>query len=96
MKNMDMLQLRVDHLERSVSQKADEVVAAQLYQQRQELEELRRMVTLLADAVEGMRQVAPSHAEELRPEPQKAIIRPGAGAVSARAKKRKRFWLFGG
>ncbi|MBB6736005.1 MerR family transcriptional regulator [Cohnella zeiphila] len=92
--DMDMLHLRVDHLERAVAQKADEVVTAQLYQQRQELEELRRMVVLLSDAVEGMRQSAVSRDADSKPAvPEPA--RPEAGTAS-RSKKRKKFRLFGG
>ena len=92
--DMDMLYLRVDHLERAVAQKADEVVTAQLYQQRQELEELRRMVALLSDAVEGMRQSAPSREADANPSlPEPA--RP-EGGTAARTKKRKKFRLFGG
>jgi len=97
---IDMLLLRLEHLERSVAQKADEVVAAQLYQQRLELEELRRLVNQLAGAVEGMRESATARAAEVPSAPPSASPLPSAarsaGAPVTRAKKRKRFWLFGG
>lgn len=47
----DML-TRIEHVERSVEQKADEVVSIQLLQQRKELEELRQMIEQVAASIE--------------------------------------------
>lgn len=47
----DML-TRIEHVERTVDQKADEVVSVQLLQQRKELEELRKMIEQLAVSIE--------------------------------------------
>ncbi|MNC28750.1 Chromosome-anchoring protein RacA [compost metagenome] len=47
----DMLS-RIDHLERSLDHKADEVVSVQLLQQREELEDLRQMIKQIAVSLE--------------------------------------------
>lgn len=43
---------RIEHIERSLDQKADEVVSVQLLRQREELEELRQMIVQLAASIE--------------------------------------------
>ncbi|MCL6602185.1 MAG: MerR family transcriptional regulator [Paenibacillus sp.] len=43
---------RMDHIERSLNHKADEVVSIQLLQQREELEDLRQMIQQLAASLE--------------------------------------------
>ncbi|WP_229263975.1 MerR family transcriptional regulator [Cohnella cholangitidis] len=48
------LMARVREVERSLQQKADEVVSAQVLQHRAELDELRQMVAQLAAAVENL------------------------------------------
>ncbi|CAM4416826.1 MerR family transcriptional regulator [Paenibacillus alkaliterrae] len=47
----DML-TRIEHVEHSLDQKADEVVSVQLLQQREELEEMRKMIEQLAASLE--------------------------------------------
>lgn len=56
----DMLS-RIREVERSLGQKADEVVSAQVLQHRTELEELRQVVAQLAATVENMRSPSPQH-----------------------------------
>jgi chromosome-anchoring protein RacA len=51
---MDELFSRIREVERSVGQKADEVVSSQILQHRSELEELRQMISQLAATVENM------------------------------------------
>ncbi|MNB85397.1 Chromosome-anchoring protein RacA [compost metagenome] len=61
---------RLVRIERSLDQKADEVVSVQLLQQRQELEELRRLIQQLAVSIESMQQPrlqAAAAYEELHP-----------------------------
>lgn len=48
------IRTRIEQVERTLHQKADEVVSVQLLLQREELEELRQMIMLLAAAVETM------------------------------------------
>ncbi|REE86465.1 chromosome-anchoring protein RacA [Paenibacillus taihuensis] len=55
------LQTRLRNVERRLDQKADEVVVAQVLQHREELDELRRMVDMLATSIEMSRK--PSMAE---------------------------------
>ena len=43
---------RMDYIERSLQQKADEVVSVQLLQQRKELEDMRQMIEQLAVSLE--------------------------------------------
>jgi chromosome-anchoring protein RacA len=50
---------RIRQIERSLAQKADEVVSMQILQHRKELEELRRVVEQLAASVESMQGPAP-------------------------------------
>jgi len=50
------LMARVSEVERSLQQKADEVVSAQVLQHRAELDELRRMVAQLAATVENLQE----------------------------------------
>jgi chromosome-anchoring protein RacA len=47
---------RLVRIERSLDEKADEVVSVQLLQQRQELEDLRQMVQQLAASIESIQQ----------------------------------------
>lgn len=96
----DTLRLRVAQLERALAQKADEVVAAQIYQHRQEIDELRLMLRQLSEAVEGLQQAAAAREPEAaRPEPARKP-EPAAGgarttgAAAVRAARRKVFWLF--
>ncbi|WP_372663474.1 MerR family transcriptional regulator [Cohnella sp.] len=56
---MDDMISRLREVERSLEQKADEVVSAQVLQHRVELEELRQVVAQLAASVETMRNPAP-------------------------------------
>lgn len=61
---------RLVRIERSLDQKADEVVSVQLLQQRQELEDLRRMIQQLAVSIESIQQPrlqAAAAYEELHP-----------------------------
>jgi chromosome-anchoring protein RacA len=51
---MDELLSRIHEIERSLGQKADEVVSSQVLQHRSELEELRLMISQLAATVEIM------------------------------------------
>ncbi|MFC5403419.1 MerR family transcriptional regulator [Cohnella soli] len=48
------LLFRLDEVERSVRQKADEVVSAQVLQHRTEIDELRQMVAQLASALDKL------------------------------------------
>ncbi len=48
---------RIREVERSLSQKADEVVSAQVYQHRAELDELRQMIAQLAVTVETIQEM---------------------------------------
>ncbi|SEO35568.1 MerR family transcriptional regulator [Paenibacillus sp. OV219] len=54
---------RIRSVERKLEQKADEVVAAQVLQHREELDELRRMVEQLAASLETARKPASPMAE---------------------------------
>ncbi|MFC5471018.1 MerR family transcriptional regulator [Cohnella suwonensis] len=55
---------RLDEVERSVRQKADEVVSAQVLQHRTEIDELRQMVAQLAAALDKLQPKAPGTAEQ--------------------------------
>lgn len=55
-KPMEELFTRLVYIERSLDHKADEVVSVQLLQQRQELEDLRRMIQQLAASIETIQQ----------------------------------------
>jgi len=59
---------RVSEVERSLGQKADEVVSAQVRQHREELDELRRSVAELFAVVEALQKRAASAAEAARRE----------------------------
>jgi chromosome-anchoring protein RacA len=63
--SMDLL-TRIEHIEHSLDQKADEVVSIQLLQQREELEELRQMIVQLAASIETIQ--IPSSKTYLTPE----------------------------
>ncbi|MDQ8734991.1 MerR family transcriptional regulator [Paenibacillus sp. LHD-38] len=52
--SMEDMLARVEHVERSLDQKADEVVSIQLLQQREEIEELRQMIVQLAASFESI------------------------------------------
>jgi chromosome-anchoring protein RacA len=56
---MDELFSRIHEIERSLGQKADEVVSSQVLQHRSELEELRQMISQLAATVEIMQNPSP-------------------------------------
>lgn len=67
---MSELLTRMDHIERTLDQKADEVVMIQLLQQRKELEELRLMIKEVAASLEPLQKTssqAPSMLEEFHP-----------------------------
>jgi chromosome-anchoring protein RacA len=69
-KPMQELLSRIVYIERSLDQKADEVVSVQLLRQREELEDLRRMIQQLALSIETMQQhrhQAAAAYEELHP-----------------------------
>ena len=77
----DML-TRILQVERRLDQKADEVVAAQIRQHREELEELRRMIEQLASSMEYAREPLPA-VDDLRlrsadPKPPKPLRRANA------------------
>jgi chromosome-anchoring protein RacA len=57
---MDDMLSRLREVERSLGQKADEVVSAQVLQHRGELEELRQVVAQLAASVETIRNTSPN------------------------------------
>jgi chromosome-anchoring protein RacA len=74
---------RIEHIERTVDQKADEVVSVQLLQQREELEELRKMIEQLAASIETI-QISSSKTYSAHDE-----IHPAAAAkLQASPKKR--------
>ncbi|NBD24112.1 MerR family transcriptional regulator [Paenibacillus glycinis] len=75
----DML-TRILQVERRLDQKADEVVAAQIRQHREELEELRRMIEQLASSMEHAREPLPA-IDDLRP---KAADSKAQAAASSR------------
>ncbi|AZN39297.1 MerR family transcriptional regulator [Paenibacillus albus] len=54
---------RICYVERRLDQKADEVVAAQVLQHREEIDELRRMVDQLVESIETARRPASPLAE---------------------------------
>ncbi|GGG11674.1 hypothetical protein GCM10010912_65160 [Paenibacillus albidus] len=68
-KSMEDVVSRIDHIERSLQQKADEVVSVQLLQQREELEELRQMIQQLAASFETIHKPGKAHSshEEIHP-----------------------------
>lgn len=55
---MEDMITRIDHVERSLDQKADEVVSMQLLKQREELEELRQMIEQLAASIESIQMLS--------------------------------------
>ncbi|KRE49004.1 MerR family transcriptional regulator [Paenibacillus sp. Soil522] len=65
--SMEEMLNRIEHIERSIDQKADEVVSVQLLQQREELAELRQMIKQLAASIETIQTSSssnyPSHDE---------------------------------
>ncbi|WP_028610104.1 MerR family transcriptional regulator [Paenibacillus harenae] len=73
---------RIEQVERSLQQKADEVVSVQLRGQREELEELRQMIVQLAAAVETIQ--TPS----VRNRPVHDETHPAAAKPQASPKKR--------
>ncbi|WP_419875113.1 MerR family transcriptional regulator [Candidatus Pristimantibacillus sp. PTI5] len=74
---------RIEQVERSLDQKADEVVSIQLLRQREELEELRQMVNQLAASLESI-QVSSSKTHQARDE-----IHPAAAAKLQAPTKKK-------
>ncbi|WP_410512874.1 hypothetical protein PaeBR_23515 [Paenibacillus sp. BR2-3] len=61
---------RIDYIERSLNQKADEIVSIQLLQQREELEDLRQMIKQLAASLETIQKPSSkthSSREEIHP-----------------------------
>ena len=80
---------RIREVERSLEQKADEVVSAQVLQHRAELDELRQMVAQLAATVETMQ------GKGLKPTAQREEFRlPVADKASVPARKRGFFRTF--
>jgi len=65
--SMEEMLNRIEHIERSIDQKADEVVSVQLHRQREELDELRQMIKQLAASIETIQTPSsntyPSHDE---------------------------------
>lgn len=55
---MEDIVTRIDYVERSLDQKADEVVSMQLLKQREELEELRQMIEQLAASIESIQMLS--------------------------------------
>lgn len=91
------LQARIELLERTVSRKADDVVTAQLYHHRQEIDEMRQMLRMLAAVVEGLqyagsirRSEPPAMEQAIEPKP---THQRGFGIVPRR-QRRKILWLF--
>lgn len=79
---------RIYEVERSLHQKADEVVSAQVRQHRTELEELRQVVAQLAATVETMQK------KNIKPVSQREALQPSSlGNTPGRARK-KRFFRF--
>jgi len=83
--------LRMSEIERSLDQKADEVVSAQVRQHREELDELRRTVAQLAAAVETIQSRAAAMAEASRTA---EIELPAARPSDFPEKKRRIFRSF--
>ncbi|XID91301.1 MerR family transcriptional regulator [Paenibacillaceae bacterium WGS1546] len=81
---------RLDEIERSLDQKADEVVSAQVRQHRAELDELRRTIAQLAASIEALQMQAKPKEEQTGPE----IRQPTALSPAVPAKKRKLFRTF--
>ncbi len=80
---------RIREVERSLTQKADEVVSAQVLQHRSELDELRLMVAQLAATVENLQGNGVKSTL-----PQDEFRFPAMGEISAPAKKRGFFRTF--
>lgn len=91
------LRTRMELLERTVSRKADDVVTAQLYHHRLELDEMRQMLRMLAATVEGMQyagSIKRSEPPAKEPMPDtKASHTRGYGSAPRR-QRRKILWLF--
>ncbi len=85
------LQLRLSEIERSLDQKADEVVSAQVRQHRAELDELRRVVAQLAAAVETLESRAAAMVETARNE---ELRLPNVQPVVLPERKKKLFRTF--
>ncbi|MFB9274789.1 MerR family transcriptional regulator [Cohnella cellulosilytica] len=85
------LQLRLCEIERSLDQKADEVVSVQVRQHRDELDELRRVVAQLAAAVETLESRATAMVETAKNE---EIRLPTAQPLALPERKRKLFRTF--
>lgn len=81
---------RLAEVERSLDQKADEVVSAQVRQHRAELDELRRTIAQLAASVETLQKQAQPTDEQIGPE----IRLQAAHPPVVPAKKRKLFRTF--
>lgn len=80
---------RIREIERSVGQKADEVVSAQVLQHRAELDELRQMVSQLASTIETL------HGKGIKPSVQQDQFRlPIIKEPPTPAKKRRFFRSF--
>lgn len=72
---MSKLLTRMDHIERTLEQKADEVVMFQLLQQRKELEELRLMIKEVAAALEPIQKTSSQAPSTLEASPSTAASR---------------------
>lgn len=84
----DEMLSRLREVERSLGQKADEVVSAQVLQHRLELEELRKTVAQLAASFETMQNPTPKPLFTPQNHPS------AAAEASAPRPKKKRFFLF--
>jgi len=89
------LLLRIFEVERSLDQKADEVVSAQVRQHRAELEELRRTVVQLAAAIETLENRATTlGAATKTEEPPLPSVQPTVPSLALPERKRKLFRTF--
>ncbi|MFC4303653.1 MerR family transcriptional regulator [Cohnella boryungensis] len=85
------LLLRISEIERSLEQKADEVVSVQVRQHRAELDELLRVVTHLTSTVEALQERAAAMANTARIEALRAPTTDNGGFPE---RKRKAFRTF--
>ena len=86
---MDEMMSRLREVERSLGQKADEVVSAQVLQHREELEELRKVVSQLAATIETLNISSPTKPLTLA----EHFTSPAAHPMPSPARKR-RFFFF--
>lgn len=86
---MEDLLSRLREVERSLGQKADEVVSAQVLQHRVELEELRQVVSQLAASVETIRHPSSNKPLTLADHFPSPVIHPSPAPV-----RKRRFFIF--